>query len=446
MSEPIPSSSPNTVTAGESDAIRKRIVELERSNRALIETQADIEKLVAYQSRMSLTHTVSELCEIALQAVGELSDNLGSGIYLFDTDDQLQLTNTSDPELHERFTEEAGTFENNNLLDWLYRNMQPIILPSHIDAQQYKTGRTIMLSPLLAGGKRIGAVMTLLRYDEDKIDSRVLKLNTIFANQLGLSLSNAQLVSQVQDYNQRLSEQVNEKTTELQQQNLRLEGAIQELRSLDRMKDNFISTVSHELRTPMTAIRGSVGLILAGAAGPVEEKINDLLQVTHRNTDRLLRLINTLLDLNKIEAGRFELNPEAINLKDLAQNAARDMAHFASGKNVEILAKTDEDIQIMADLDKITQVLHNLLSNAVKFTPEGQVTISVQKGTTTVKIIVTDQGVGISPKNMEKIFNRFYQIDQDMDRGQEGTGLGLSITKALTEAHGGTIQVDSTLG
>lgn len=426
--------------------LQRRIAQLERSNRALLDSHADIEKLLAFQSRLSVGHSVEEIFDLSLQAAAELSENLGSGIFLFADDDRLHLRSISQSDYRDRFLLEAHALVDVRLLDWLFKNMQPIILPAAAEGEHPRLARSVIVAPLTGSGRRVGVMMTLVRQVEEQIDNRLLKLYNLFAYQVGLSIDNTRLVSQVRDYNQRLAREVEEKTSELKYNNMRLEAAVEELRTLDHMKDNFLSTVSHELRTPMTAIRGSVGLILGGQAGAIDDKVKYLLEITHRNTDRLLRLINTLLDLNKLESGRMTLEPEPLNVAELARSVVTELDSFAAERNVTIEVAVDDDVTVEADPDKVTQVLHNLSSNAIKFSGEGRVTVHVSAQGSWGRIAVQDTGIGISEENLDKVFGKFYQVEQDMNRAQEGSGLGLAITKAIVEAHGGRIRVESAEG
>lgn len=221
----------------------------------------------------------------------------------------------------------------------------------------------------------------------------------------------------------------------------------QRLRELDQMKSNFVSNVSHELRTPLTAIKGSVDNMLDGITGPLNEKQVRYLTRVKSHADRLTRLINNILDLSRIEAGKIDLKPAYLSLVPLAQEVAESIRPVALEKLISLeVASPDGGATAWADRDKVTQVLMNLVGNAVKFTPpHGKVSVAIQRnGDQWVQVSVTDSGPGIAAEEAGKIFDRFYQIAQVGKT--KGTGLGLAISKVLVEMHGGKIWVESTIG
>jgi PAS domain S-box-containing protein len=221
------------------------------------------------------------------------------------------------------------------------------------------------------------------------------------------------------------------------------------LKELDQMKSDFVSNVSHELRTPLTSIKGSVDNMLDGLTGTLNEKQMRYLTRIKANTDRLSRLINDLLDLSRIEAGRTELRPATLSLTALAEEVAEQLRPLATEKLIRLeLPPPDLQVTVWADRDKVTQVLMNLMGNAVKFTPpEGKVTVALEKeGGDCVQISVADTGPGILPEERHKIFSRFYQVANINKEKPRGSGLGLAISKALVEMHGGKIWVESETG
>jgi PAS domain S-box-containing protein len=221
------------------------------------------------------------------------------------------------------------------------------------------------------------------------------------------------------------------------------------LKELDKMKSDFVSNVSHELRTPLTSIKGSVDNMLDGLTGLLNEKQVRYLSRIKSNTDRLSRLINDLLDLSRIEAGRVEVRPATLPLAALAEEVIEHLMHLAAEKliRVEVLS-ADPKVTVWADRDKVTQVLINLIGNAVKFTPQdGKVTVALEKsGTDYIRISVADTGPGILPEEKSKIFSKFYQVANIDKQKPKGSGLGLAISKALVEMHGGKIWVESEVG
>ncbi len=223
----------------------------------------------------------------------------------------------------------------------------------------------------------------------------------------------------------------------------------QRLKELDKMKSDFVSNVSHELRTPLTAIKGSVDNMLDGLTGLLNEKQSRYLTRIKSNADRLTRLINDILDLSRIEAGKIDLQAAVLPLVALAKEVAEGLRPVAVDKLISLeVASPDARVTAWADRDKVIQVLMNLIGNAVKFTPtNGKVSVTVERnGDEWVQTSVADTGPGIPLEEANKIFDKFYQIAQAGKQKARGTGLGLAISKALVEMHGGRIWVESEVG
>ena len=215
-----------------------------------------------------------------------------------------------------------------------------------------------------------------------------------------------------------------------------------------QMKNEFVSTVSHELRTPLTSIKGYVDLILDGDAGEINEIQKEFLGIVQENSDRLVELINDMLDISRIESGRIHLKIEPLYLPDLIEGAVDTFRALASQAGREIKLRVPEDLPLAAaDSDRVRQVLINLVSNAIKYSPEGgDVTISAKHTGDTVRVSVADKGLGISREDQKMLFTKFYRVDSAMTREIGGTGLGLSICKSIIELLGGEIGVKSTPG
>ena len=223
----------------------------------------------------------------------------------------------------------------------------------------------------------------------------------------------------------------------------------QRLKELDKMKSAFVSNVSHELRTPLTAIKASADNMLDRLIGDLNGKQVGYLTRIKSNSDRLARLINDLLDLSTIEAGKIDLRPTNLPLVTLVKEAAESLRPVAAEKVINLtVMSADPGVIAWADRDKVIQVLMNLIGNALKFTPTGgKVTIAVTKNSAAwMQISVTDTGPGIPAEEVNKVFGRFYQIGQAGTQKTQGTGLGLAISKALVEMHGGKIWVESEAG
>ncbi|MCF6218247.1 MAG: PAS domain S-box protein [Gammaproteobacteria bacterium] len=217
----------------------------------------------------------------------------------------------------------------------------------------------------------------------------------------------------------------------------------------ERLKDAFVSTVSHELRTPLTSIRGSLGLVLGGVTGELPEKALKMLQLASNNTERLLLLINDILDIQKIEAGEVPVNMASHGVDELLATTLENNQVYAAQYGVTFQLKViDLGLKVSADARRLNQVISNLLSNAAKFSPKGAVVeLSVQRhGDEHVRISVADQGCGIALDFQGKLFDKFTQYDSSDVREKGGTGLGMTITKALVEKMGGEISYDTVEG
>jgi PAS domain S-box-containing protein len=223
---------------------------------------------------------------------------------------------------------------------------------------------------------------------------------------------------------------------------------VTELKRLDRIKSEFVSTVSHELRTPLTSIRGSLGLIAGGVAGQLPDAVKTLVEIAKNNCERLIRLINDILDIEKIESGKMQLDLQVLALKPLLQQVLAANEGFGAARNVRLrLVCPDETLQVHADSDRLTQVVTNLLSNAMKFSPPDEtVEVHVSRAGLGVRVEVRDRGPGIPEEFRKRIFQKFSQADSSDTRQNSGTGLGLNISRAIIERLGGTMGFESEAG
>jgi signal transduction histidine kinase/CheY-like chemotaxis protein len=224
---------------------------------------------------------------------------------------------------------------------------------------------------------------------------------------------------------------------------------------LDTLKDEFISTVSHELRTPLTSIRGALGLLSSGIIGDVDAKALNLLRIAVTNTDRLIRLINDILDLERMESGRAPLQVRRCSLRDLAQQAIETMTPMADANTVHLALEAStvaqaaypESLFFDGDADRMLQVLTNLISNAVKFSPVAStVRIHTEATSDSILLKVVDEGRGIPSDKLDSIFDRFQQVEPSDARQKGGTGLGLAICRSIVQQHSGSIWAQRNLG
>lgn len=230
-----------------------------------------------------------------------------------------------------------------------------------------------------------------------------------------------------------------------------LEESIAELRKLDQIKSEFVAVASHELRTPLTAIKNAVQLLLTEKTGTLNEHQKKFLTMAEKNINRLINILNDLLNLSRIEAGKMVLKLEELYLQNILELIYYSFQPQAEEKSIQLkLDLPPQPIMVYGDKEKVEQILSNLMSNALKFTPEnGEIIISAkpfadEEGM--VAISVKDTGIGIPPDHLDKIFEKFYQVENSLQRSHGGTGLGLAISKGLVEAQKGKIFVESELG
>lgn len=239
---------------------------------------------------------------------------------------------------------------------------------------------------------------------------------------------------------ERLEEQVRERTRELEAEKLLSDAA-------NRAKTEFLAHMSHELRTPMTGILGFANLLLKQAFGPLNEKQLQYVDGIITCGEHLLDLINDLLDLSKIEAGKEELYLEEIAVVEVCEACTSAIQEMAQARGLQLTFQIDPTVAVcIADKRRLLQILFNLLANAVKFTEIGSVRLEVMQQDGTLFFAVTDTGIGIAPHDQEKLFQSFQQLDSGLNRRYEGTGLGLTLARKLARLHGGDIRVTSEVG
>jgi len=332
----------------------------------------------------------------------------------------------------------------------------PILLPDVTAASDYPNRdlllrwgyRAVLAVPLVHGDKVIGA-MIVRRKQAGEFSPREIELVTTFARQSAIALENARLFREIQDKAWQLEE-------------------------VSRHKSQFLASMSHELRTPLNAIIGFSEVLLDPNLGPLpEEEQREFLTNILTSGKHLLRLINDVLDLSKIEAGKMELHPEAVSLVETVEGVLGTVKTLAMKKHIQVSSDLPPDLApAWADPPRLKQILYNLMSNAIKFTPEGgrvgvtaravdvstgqlvdssspvdhSTTRPLASGPGWLEVSVTDTGIGIPAEDLRRIFEEFEQVADPTRPKQEGTGLGLALVKKLVEMHGGTVRVASTPG
>jgi signal transduction histidine kinase/HAMP domain-containing protein len=281
--------------------------------------------------------------------------------------------------------------------------------------------RSEVAVPLLSRGLVLG-VLDMQDNRPERFTQADVDIFSTLAGQIAVALENARLFSEIQ-------------------------ATADRLRELDKLKSEFLATISHELRTPLNSVLGYSEIILEGIDGPIGPEAEEDVRAIHENGQHLLKLINDVLDLAKIEAGRMTLDLEDVPLPPLIDKILTANAGLLAGKPLTMTTDVSPDLPpVEADPLRLQQVLNNLISNAVKFTPQGAIEVHAWRENGSVAIAIADTGIGIAEEDIGTIFEKFRQLDGSYTRRANGTGLGLAITNHLVQMHGGTIGVVSELG
>lgn len=297
-------------------------------------------------------------------------------------------------------------------------------------------------TPLIVKGEVIG-VLEIYHRAALEPSPEWLDFLEILAGQAAIAIDNAQLFESLQRSNAELEQRVAQRTAELNQTNIELEHA-------NRAKDEFLANMSHELRTPLNSILGLSETLLEQSRDPLKEHQQRYIQTIASSGQHLLDLINDILDLSKIEAGKFDYFPQAISVDEICRSSFAFVKSQAVKKSISLAYIQDFSVEkIFADPRRLKQILVNLLTNAVKFTPEkGEVILKVKAELEKdlIQFVVIDTGIGIASEGLHKLFQPFVQVDSSLNRQQEGTGLGLALVQRLADLHGGSVQVESEAG
>jgi signal transduction histidine kinase len=342
------------------------------------------------------------------------------------------------------------------LNSWVIEHHEPLLLASTADERRFgikavpdsKPTESWLGVPMIARDRVIG-VISVESYRKHAFTQDDLILMTAIANQAAVAIENQQLYKDLEGLTVALEQRVLERTNELRETNLRLMAA-------DRSKNQFLANMSHELRTPLNSIIGFSSVLLENTRTTLAPRLHKFLENIHTAGNHLLELINDILDLSKIEAGKMELRAITFDLRETIIAVERVMKGFAAEANVRLVSTIDTDVpEVRLDEGRLKQILFNLLSNAVKFSRHGgTVSIAVSTmpdldsplGLDSVRIDVADEGIGIPADELQRIFHEFYQTEDGRRARRGGTGLGLSLTRNFVELHHGTIEVQSTPG
>jgi signal transduction histidine kinase len=298
----------------------------------------------------------------------------------------------------------------------------------------------LLVIPIALKGKTIGLLYVANRH-RTPFTSGDQEILTRLAAQAAIAIENATLYAQVRQHAEELEAKVEARTQDLKEANASLAAASQH-------KSEFLASMSHELRTPLNAVIGFSEVLSERLFGELNEKQEEFVADILSSGRHLLSLINDILDLSKVEAGRIELQLEPFSLPSAIDGAMTLVRERAKRHGITISLTLDERLdEFVADERKFRQILLNLLSNAVKFTPDGgRISVNATLTSGCAKISVSDTGIGIAPGDQEVIFEAFRQVGRGQSQRREGTGLGLTLAKSYVELHGGKISVESELG
>ena len=327
------------------------------------------------------------------------------------------------------------------IVGWTVQSNEMVNIPDALQDPRFKivdpsrAPRSMLLIPLSSPQHVIGA-MTMARRLVQPFTDVDAALVRVIVSQAAISIENAQLYAAMHGHMSRIEEQNHE-----------LEDANVQINEVSRLKSEFLANMSHELRTPLNSILGFSEILKDNLAGALsDEQRVECLEAIHASGEHLLQLINDVLDMSKIEAGRMDLVLEEFAVDSSIREVITVVKSLAGRKNIELSIATEpEDLVVYADKGKFKQVIYNLLSNAIKFTPEsGSVFVDtkVREQAGDMLVTVTDTGVGIPAEHIDKIWGEFYMV-QGEHQTQKGTGLGLALVRKLVELHGGQIDVFS---
>jgi signal transduction histidine kinase/CheY-like chemotaxis protein len=330
------------------------------------------------------------------------------------------------------------------IVGWTVQTNEMVNIPDALQDNRFKivdpsrAPRSMLLIPLSSPNRVIGALTMARRLVQPFTDVEAAMVRVI-VNQAAISIDNARLYGAMQGQMTRIADQ-----------NAELEDANVQIKEVSRLKSEFLANMSHELRTPLNSILGFSEILKDNLAGELsDEQKYECLDSIHASGEHLLQLINDVLDMSKIEAGRMDLVLEEFVVDASFSEVVTVVKSLAGKKGIELSILVEpEDLTIYADKAKVKQVLYNLLSNAIKFTPEGGsvfVDGKLRPEAQDLMVSVTDTGVGIPAEHIDKIWGEFYMV-QGEHQTQKGTGLGLALVKKLVELHGGTIAVISEPG
>ena len=397
----------------------------------LARSVAELTALGEISQTVSSTLDIEKVLTSIVRHAVELSDTDAGTIYEFDQENQIFLPSINygmSSELINALRDHKLRVGDKTVIGQAARKRAPDQIPDLAKVDDYPLPylkdagyRALLALPLLRENRLIGGLI-VRRKAAGKFPPSVVDLLQTFAAQSVVAIHNAQLFREIEEKGQ-------------------------ELEIANRHKSEFLANMSHELRTPLNAILGYSELIIDNIYGEVPDKIRGVLERVEKNGRHLLSLINDVLDLSKIEAGRLTLSLNDYSMQDIIQTVFASVEALAMEKKLGLKMTVPDDlINGKGDGQRIAQVILNLLGNAIKFTDQGEVSVEAAISNDSFLVSVSDTGPGLSETDQIKIFEEFQQADGSSTRKNGGTGLGLSISKKIVEMHGGIIGVESTLG
>jgi signal transduction histidine kinase len=404
---------------------------VELRTKELARSVEELKALGEVSQAVSSTLDIEKVLTSIVRHAVQLSNTDAGTIYEFDETEQIFIPRINyglNEGLIDTLRESRLRVGDKTVIGQAAKNRAPDQVPDLLNVPDYplqsvqKAGyRALLAFPLLRQNRLIGGLV-VRRKTPGEFSPPVVEMLQTFAAQSVVAIHNARLFREI-------------------------ERKGQELEIANKHKSEFLANMSHELRTPLNAILGYSELIVDNIYGEVPDKIREVLERVEENGRHLLSLINDVLDLSKIEAGRLTLSLNDYSIQDIIQTAITSVEALADEKNLDLKAIVPKNLEKgKGDQQRIAQVLLNLLGNAIKFTEQGEIKVEAALFNESYLISVTDTGIGLSEGDQEKIFEEFQQADGTSTRDKGGTGLGLSISKKIVEMHGGQIGVESALG
>jgi signal transduction histidine kinase len=385
---------------------------------------------------------LKETIDFMLKAASDLVDCDAATVFLVDEDGGNALSAIATFPYSENLGQVAHFELGEGIVGWAAQRRKVVSVADATKDRRFKTlelaysPRSFLVMPLESPRRLVGA-LTLARREVQPFTNIEQALMQIISSQAAISIDNARLYSAQQ-----------RQVTEIAAQKRELEIANAQIAEISRLKSEFLANMSHELRTPLNAILGFSEILKDNLVDLTAEQNHECLQNIHTSGKHLLELVNDVLDLSKIEAGRMELSYDRFGVFDAVKEVHNVIRSLSERRDIDLSIRIEPSVlEVRADKSKFKQVLYNLLSNAIKFTAQGgRVWVSGRSDNGELVIDVGDTGVGIPPEHHRRIFDEFYQLDSATTRQVEGTGLGLSLTRRLVDLHRGSISLESEPG